>query len=202
MLRASIILSSVGSVLYGVPRYTFNVFLPTYLNGVLTIALDRANGIASFFGLAFIGGALVVGLFSDRLQIRKPFMLIGTGGVALMLLFFMRLTPDTTLDVLILTMIGLSLCQAMGHVTWLAAFTETAEAINPALVGTALAINGAILRFGSIGTAAAQAFVVGNGQGWTTWWWVCIACLVVYLPSILMLAGGWSPARSRAALAS
>jgi len=44
--------------------------------------------------------------------------------------------------------------------------------------------------------------VVGNGQGWATWWWVCIAALVIYLPSMLILTGGWSPARARAALAS
>jgi hypothetical protein len=77
-----------------------------------------------------------------------------------------------------------------------------AEEINPALVGTALAIQGALFRLGSIGAAAAQVFVVGNGQGWTTWWWVCIVCLVVFLPSIRVLAGGWSSTRARAAIAS
>jgi OPA family glycerol-3-phosphate transporter-like MFS transporter len=128
-------------------------------------------------------------------------MLIGTGAVALMLLFFMGLTPATELGVLMLTLICLSFCLAMSNVSWLAAFTETAEAINPALIGTALAIQSAILRLSSIGTAATQALVVGNGQDWTTWWWICIACLAVYLPSILLLGGGWSPVRVRAALA-
>jgi len=202
MLRASILLSSLGYDFYFVPRYTFNVFLPTHLTGALALSLAQANRLTSFFGLAFIGGSLVVGFCSDRLQVRKPFMLIGTVAIALTLLFFMGLTPDTALGVLSLTLIGLSFCLAMGNVSWLAAFTETAEAINPALIGTALAIQGAILRLGSIGTAATQALVVGNGQGWATWWWVCIACLVVYLPSMLVLAGGWSPARARATLAS
>ena len=90
----------------------------------------------------------------------------------------------------------------MGNVTWLAAYTETAESINPALIGTALAIQAALLRLCSIGTAAAQALVVGNGQNWATWWWVCIACLVVYIPTIAALAGGWAPARARPAIAS
>ncbi len=202
MLRSSILLSSLGYGFYFVPRYTFNLFLPTYLNGALALSLVQANSIASFFGLAFIGGSLVVGFCSDRLQVRKPFMLIGTVAVALTLVFFMGLTPDTALGVLTLTLICLSFCLAMGNVSWLAAFTETAEAINPALIGTALAIQGAILRLSSIGTAATQVLVVGNGQGWATWWWVCIACLVVYLPSMLVLAGGWSPTRARTALAS
>jgi OPA family glycerol-3-phosphate transporter-like MFS transporter len=101
-----------------------------------------------------------------------------------------------------LILICLSFSQATGNVTWLAAFTETAEEINPALIGTALAIQGAIFRLSYVGTAAAQVFVVGNGQGWATWWWVCIACLLAFLPSILVLAGGWSSARAKVALAS
>jgi MFS family permease len=200
MLRFSILIGALGFGLYNVPRYTFNVFLPTYLNSVLALSLPQANGIASFFGLAFIGGSLAVGFSSDRLQARKPFMLIGSIALALMLLFFMGLTPGTGLGILILTLICISFFQAMGNVSWLAAFTETAEGINPALIGTALAIQAAILRLCSIGTAATQALVVGNGQGWTTWWWVCIACLAIYLPTMLVLAGGWSPSRARAAL--
>jgi ACS family D-galactonate transporter-like MFS transporter len=202
MLRAPILLSSLGFGLYSVPRYTFNLFLPTYLNTVLALSLAQANSVASFFGLAFIGGSLAIGFCSDRLQVRKPFMLFGTFAIAPMIVFFMDLTPTSGSGVLTVTLICLSFCLAMGNVSWLAAYTETAEAINPALIGTALAIQGAVFRLSSIGTAAAQALVVGNGQGWAIWWWVCIACLLVYLPSTLMLVGGWRLARARAALAS
>lgn len=201
MLRSPILLSSLGYSLYNVPRYTFNVFLPTYLNSALALPLAQANGIASFFGLAFIATSLTIGFCSDRLQVRKPFMVIGALALVLMLLFFMGLTPAIGPGMLILTLICLSFCQAMGNVSWLAAFTETAEEINPALIGTALAIQGAIFRLGAIGTAAAQVFIVGNGQNWISWWWVCIACLFLFLPSILVLTGGWRSARARAALA-
>lgn len=201
MLHPSILLSSLGYSLYNVPRYTFNIFLPTYLNGALALPLVQANGIASFFGLAFIGGSLMVGFCSDRLQVRKPFILIGALTVVLMLLFVRGLTPATGVGVLTIILICLSFSQATGNVSWLAAFTETAEEINPALVGTALAIQGAIFRLCAIGTAAAQVFVVGNGHGWASWWWVCMACLFLFLPSILTLAGGWSSARIRAAIA-
>lgn len=201
MLRSSVLICAFGFALYNVPRYTFSAFLPTYLNGALSISLIQANSIASWFGLAFVGTSLTIGFWSDRLQVRKTFALIGTCGLALVLLFFMSLTPNTTVGVLSLTLICLSFFLAMGNVSWLTAYTETAEAINPALIGTALAIQGSIFRLGSIATAAAQVLVVGNGQGWSAWWWVCIACLAVYLPSIVALAGAWSPARVRAALA-
>lgn len=201
MLHSSILFTSLGYGFFNVPRYTFNVFLPTYLNGALAIPLAQANGIASFFGLAFISGSLLIGFCSDRLQTRKPFILSAVLTVALMLLLVMGLRPATTAGVLILILICLSFSQAMGNVSWLAAFTETAEEINPALVGTALAIMGAILRLSFVVTAAGQALVVGNGQGWAAWWWVCLACLLLFIPSILLLAGGWNSARTKAALA-
>ena len=201
MLRSSILLTSLGYGLYNVPRYTFNVFLPTFLNGALAIPLAQANGIASFFGLAFIGTSLTIGFYSDRLQVRKPFILIGALMAGLMLLIVMDLTPATTVGVLILILVCLSFSQALGNVTWLAAFTETAEEVNPALVGTALAIMGAILRLSFVVTAAGQAVVVGNGEGWAVWWWICLACLLLFLPGIRLLAGGWRSARARAALA-
>jgi hypothetical protein len=119
-----------------------------------------------------------------------------------MLLFFMRLMPGIGSGELTVMVICLGFCLAAGNVCWLAAYTETAEAINPALVATALAIQSAAFRLSSIGTAAAQVLVVGDGQEWTSWWWLCIACLLAYLPSIMLLAGSWRPAHARAVLAS
>jgi sugar phosphate permease len=202
MLRASLVVSSLAFGLYNVPRYTFNAFLPTYLNGVLALSLAEANRVASFFGLAFIAGSLAIGFCSDRLQVRKPLILIGTFSLVLMLLFFMRLMPGIGSGELTVMVICLGFCLAAGNVCWLAAYTETAEAINPALVATALAIQSAAFRLSSIGTAAAQVLVVGDGQEWTSWWWLCIACLLAYLPSIMLLAGSWRPAHARAVLAS
>ena len=97
---------------------------------------------------------------------------------------------------------GLLAKHAKGRVHVRSAGSTPAEEINPALVATALAIQGALIRLASMTTAAAQVLIVGNGQNWSTWWWVCIVCLLLFLPSILMLAGGWGPARAKARLAS
>jgi hypothetical protein len=32
---------------------------------------------------------------------------------------------------------------------------------------------------------------------WRTWWWVCFAGQIVFLPFIWMLVGRWSPRRAR-----
>src|SRR4051812_32382868 len=32
---------------------------------------------------------------------------------------------------------------------------------------------------------------------WQTWWWVCIAGQVLFLPFVFVMAGRWSPRRAR-----
>jgi hypothetical protein len=33
---------------------------------------------------------------------------------------------------------------------------------------------------------------------WQRWWWLCLIGQLVFLPSIWLLAGRWSPAKARA----
>ncbi len=81
----------------------------------------------------------------------------------------------------------------------MAAYTETIEDINPALVATGLAVQGFILRMIVVISTLAFSFVVRNqvdGQQWATWWWVCIAGLIVFIPTIFVASGSWKPARA------
>jgi hypothetical protein len=99
-----------------------------------------------------------------------------------------------------LSLFGITL--AVGYVTWLAAFTETIEDINPALVATGLAVQGFILRMVVVLSTLAFSFTVTNvqsGSQWATWWWVCIAGAVVFVPTIFVASGYWRPASTRAA---
>jgi hypothetical protein len=41
-----------------------------------------------------------------------------------------------------------------------------------------------------------RAAAVGPGQ-WRTWWWVCFAGQIVFIPFIWLLTGRWSPRRAR-----
>jgi hypothetical protein len=104
---------------------------------------------------------------------------------------------------LFLCLFGITL--ATGYVSWIAAYTETIEDINPALVGTGMAVEGFIIRMVVVLPALAISFVVKDsldGTQWATWWWVCIAGLVVFIPTIFMVSGQWRPAPLPAALRS
>ena len=46
------------------------------------------------------------------------------------------------------------------------------------------------------GAPVEKASAVAPGQ-WRTWWWVCFAGQIVFLPSIWLLTGRWSPRRAR-----
>jgi MFS family permease len=91
---------------------------------------------------------IIVGVLSDRLRVRKPFMLIGTLGAIATLIVFLGYAghPHTGFDTLIITSVILAVCLSLAYAPWMAAYTETVEAKNPALVGTGLALWGWILR--------------------------------------------------------
>jgi len=123
------------------------------------------------------------------------------GSVALIvvtLLFIGRIgqPPDATIMTILLVLIGI--CLSVAYVPWMAAYTETVEDINPALVATGLAVWGFILRWVVVISTLALPIVVGNGSGWGTWWWVCIVGQVIFLPTIFATSGLWNPVRARA----
>jgi MFS family permease len=50
------------------------------------------------------------------------------------------------------------------------------------------------------GPKVAQALADAPKQ-WRTWWWVCFAAALAFIPAIFVMAGHWSPRRARAELA-
>ncbi|MGH9097619.1 MAG: hypothetical protein ACRDWB_09350, partial [Acidimicrobiales bacterium] len=91
---------------------------------------------------------IVFGVLSDRLRVRKPFMLVGAlGAIALLIVFLMQANhPDTGYYTLALIEVFLAMFLSITYAPWMAAYTETVEAKNPALVGTGLALWGWIIR--------------------------------------------------------
>lgn len=82
---------------------------------------------------------------------------------------------------------------------WVLGFVEgIILTVTPALVATGLSVWGSLLRIIVVLSTLALPLVVGKGQGWGAWWWVCIVGQVVFLPTILATAGEWNPAKARA----
>lgn len=205
MLKPRLLISSFGISVFLLMYYAAVGYFPLYLNSIFKFTLAQANGLVSIFWAVNVIAAVLFGFFSDRLHTRKPFMFLGGMATAIVtLLFISRIGVPTSgaLMAVFLSLFGITL--AVGYVTWLALFTENLEEINAALVATGLSVQGAVLRLVVVLSTLGFIAVVTNplnGAQWGTWWWVCAAGAVVFLPTIFAISGSWRPMSATDAVA-
>jgi MFS family permease len=158
MLHLDIIGSSFAISVFLLVYYAAVFFFVVYFTTTFGFTEKQANGIADWFWACDAGALVVVGFLSDRLRVRKPFMVLGGVGAVVMTTIFLSKTGDTHTGyysfVWIVSLLALFLGVAYGP--WMAGFTETVERRNPALTATGLAVWGWILRI----VVAVSAFVV------------------------------------------
>ena len=132
-------------------------FFVIYFVSVFGFSQSEANGLGNWFWSADAVAVVAVGVLSDKLKVRKPFMLVGGIGAVVMGLVFASLAthPHTSYTTFALVIMVMSASRGIAYAPWMAAYTETLESRNPALVATGLAIWGWILRI-----VAAISFLV------------------------------------------
>ena len=154
ILKWDLVGMSIGIALFLLVYYAaaslFTIYYPVIFqnpNGS-GFTVTQANGLNTWFWGADMVSLVVVGVLSDALKVRKPFMLVGAVVSIVMLFIFLgnathAHTGYYTLAIeAMLLALGLSLVFA----PWMAGYTESVEDKNPALVGTGLALWGWILR--------------------------------------------------------
>lgn len=127
--------------------YTAVAFFPTYFTTIFGFSLPQANALGNWTWAVNAVALVVAGLLSDRLRVRKPFMLLGGIFAAVMMIVFLRQAggnPSFSTLVVIVSLLSIGL--GFAYTSWMASFTETIEARNPALTGTGLAVWGWIQR--------------------------------------------------------
>jgi len=148
MLKADIVGSAFAISVFLIIYYLAVGFFPVYFQTVFGFSQDKANALGnwnwSFNALALV----VIGVLSDRVRVRKPFMVIGAiGAIIFTSLFALRAThPDTSYGTFVWLLIGLSVSLGVAYAPWMASFTETVERRNPALAATGLAVWGLVIR--------------------------------------------------------
>ncbi len=164
MIKPEILLSAFAISVMLIIFYTASGFFPVYFttvfqkNGLNAFSLQQANGIDTWIWAADCISLVVFGLLSDLLKVRKPFMFLGAIGALGSLggLIILTSEPGTGYYTLVAMTVALFAFLGMAYSSWMAGFTETVEARNPALVATGLAIWGGLLRF----IVAASLFVL------------------------------------------
>jgi MFS family permease len=147
LLKTDIIVSAFAIAVMLLVYYTAVAFSVIYLNSVFGFSIKDANGLGNWnWGFNAIG-VIAIGFISDRFRVRKPFMVIGGVLAAVMLVVYLEQAghhPGYYTLAIILALLALGL--GIAYTPWMASYTETVEARNPALTATGLAIWGWIIR--------------------------------------------------------
>jgi MFS family permease len=149
LLKPDVLISATGVSIFLLIYYTAVGFGVIFFVTVFGQSLNNANGIGNWNWGADVVAVIAFGFISDRVRVRKPFMIVGGVAAAVMLVFYIGITGNaahTGYYHLALVVALLSFFLGVAYVPWMASFTETVEDHNPALTATGLAIWGWIIR--------------------------------------------------------
>ena len=146
MLRLDIIGSAFAISVFLLFYYTAVGFFTIYFTSLFNFTLSTANSIGNWFWAFDAAALIIIGIISDRVGVRKPFMVLGAVGAIVMTIVFLNLGHGTTYATFALVISILAVFLAIAYAPWMASFTETIEKHNPALTATGLAVWGWIIR--------------------------------------------------------
>ncbi len=157
LFKADVLVSSLAISIFLLIYYTAVGFLVIYMTTVFGFTVKQANGLGNWEWGFNIVAVVLIGFLSDRLRVRKPFMVVGGVAAAVMtVVFLLQFGHHPSYYTMAIILAALSFCTGVAYVPWMASFTETVEARNPALIATGLAIWGLIIRI----VVAASFFVI------------------------------------------
>ncbi|HEY6791054.1 MAG TPA: MFS transporter, partial [Trebonia sp.] len=147
LLKVDIVVSAFAVSVMLLVYYTAVGFSLIYLTTVFGFSVKDGNGLGNWNWGFNVIAVLLVGIISDRFRVRKPFMVIGGVIAAVMTVVYLEQAGHHPgYYTIALMLAGLSLGLGIAFAPWMASFTETVEARNPALTATGLAIWGWIQR--------------------------------------------------------
>jgi MFS family permease len=292
MLKPDVVIPSLGIALFLLFYFTAVGFALIYFTTVFGFSVHDGNALGNWAWGFNVIAVILFGIISDRLGVRKPVMIVGGVGAAVMMVVYLEQIGHPTSYYHMAVLVGaLTFCLGAAYVPWMASFTETLEAHNPALTASGLAIWGwtgrmvvfvsylllpvvvhsvtpvveygaqvkayaaqygpqlavveshpaivpmleelekgvtpaaraqaqrilgptylqtvAELNRGGPGLVAAVAFVDAHGTSvasaaknepdqWKNWYWVCFGGMVIFLMTVPLMRGRWSPKAAKA----
>ena len=147
LLKVDVVVSSFAISIFLLIYYTAVGFAVIYLTTVFGFSVKNANGLGNWNWGFNVLAVILIGFLSDVFRVRKPFMVIGGIAAAVMtVVFLLQFGHHPSYYTMAAILAVLSFCLGVAYVPWMASFTETVEARNPALIATGLAIWGWIIR--------------------------------------------------------
>ncbi len=163
ILHFDVIASAVGVSTLLIFYYTAVAFGTIYLVTVFQFTVAQANALANWTWAANAVSLVAAGVCSDRLRVRKPFMLAGGVGAGILMWFWLSLAGQhPSFSLLVAISCAQSLLVGFAYTAWMASFTETVEARNPALTATGLAVWGWLQRLVVTACFLALPYIVNS----------------------------------------
>ena len=166
MLKPDIVLSAFAISVFLIIYYTAVGFFPIYFQTIFGFTQQDANGLGNWNWTFNAVALLIVGFLSDKVRVRKPYMIVGAVGAIIMTVIFLtRAThPDTGYYTFVVIVSLLAVSLGVAYAPWMASFAETVERRNPALTATGLAVWGLVIRI----VIAVSVFIVPHMVGSVT----------------------------------
>ena len=149
LLKPDVVVSAAGISIFLLIYYTAVGFGLIYFTTVFGFSVKDGNGLGNWNWGFNVIAVILTGYVSDKLRVRKPFMLVGGVAAAVMMVLYLNQASHgaTTSYYHLAALVAiLSFTLGVAYVPWMASFTETVESHNPALTATGLAIWGWIIR--------------------------------------------------------
>lgn len=148
LMRVDILGSAVAISLFLFIYFVAVSFFPLMFQTAFGYSESRANSVTSWMWAFQAGSLIVVGLLSDKLRVRKPFMLVGGIGAVISTIVMIDITgdPSTSYTTFAVVMSTMAVFIALVFAPWMASYTETVEEHNPALTATGLSVWGFTIR--------------------------------------------------------
>ena len=147
LLKADVIVSSIAVSIMLLIYYTAVGFAVIYITTVFGFSVKNANGLGNWNWGFNVIAVILIGMTSDYFRVRKPFMVVGGIIAAVMTVIYLEQAGHHPGYYTLAAMLAvLSFGLGVAYTPWMASFTETVEARNPALIATGLAIWGWIIR--------------------------------------------------------
>lgn len=184
----------VAISLWLIQYMTISLLGQTMLVDSFGISTAKASSIMATFWILDLAALIIVGRVSDKLQLRKPFSLIGTVLGAFVMIYFISLMGRSTAPVTELMICGalLGATLAMAYAPWMANYSENAEDVDPRLQGTAWGVFGFLTKFVACLVLVICPIVVKASLGsWQPWLYVCLAGMVLFIPAVFIFHGPW-----------
>ena len=184
MIKPDIVGSALAIWLFLV-IYTVAVgFFPVYFQTVFGFSQARASSLGDWSWAALAGSLLLAGFVSDKIRVRKPFMLAGAvSAIFFTAAFALHATqPHTSYVTFVCLLVPLMVSVGLVYAPWMASFTETVERRNPALTATGLSV------WGMIGKVVLALLVLLLPHVVST-----ASTLVQHGPTVKALASGTAP---------